>query len=252
MPEISINSLNFKRLQKMEKSKLQSFISRYYLAGNCEAVILKENEKGVGCELIDIDQTVVGKIQWMTEPFMKGTLGINHTGALIKMLSALGENISIDVKDAAGKNYAMTISEGSTKATFMLADTTVIPSVPTISAEPDYQIQIAVNEEFISKFIKAKNALPDAKNFAVQVKGGVIKFIINYTTVNSDNISFEVGTTTNGDMDPVCFSADKLKEVLVANRGDAGQLHVSPDGLSRIDFVGSDFESSYWLVMLQN
>jgi hypothetical protein len=236
----------------MEKSKLQSFISRYYLAGNCEAVILKENEKGVGCELIDIDQTVVGKIQWMTEPFMKGILGINHTGALIKMLSALGENISIDVKDAAGKNYAMTISEGSTKATFMLADTTVIPSVPTISAEPDYQIQIAVNEEFISKFIKAKNALPDAKNFAVQVKGGVIKFIINYTTVNSDNISFEVGTTTNGDMDPVCFSADKLKEVLVANRGDAGQLHVSPDGLSRIDFVGSDFESSYWLVMLQN
>jgi hypothetical protein len=109
-----------------------------------------------------------------------------------------------------------------------------------------------VNEEFISKFIKAKNALPDAKNFAVQVKEGVIKFIINYSTVNADNISFEVGTTTSADMDPVCFSADKLKEVLVANRGDAGQLHVSPDGLSRIDFIGNDFDSSYWLVMLQN
>jgi peptidyl-prolyl cis-trans isomerase C len=26
----------------MEKSKLQSFINRYYLAGNCEAVTLKE------------------------------------------------------------------------------------------------------------------------------------------------------------------------------------------------------------------
>jgi hypothetical protein len=236
----------------MEKSKLQSFISRYYLAGNCEAVILKENDKGVGCELIDTDQTVVGKIQWLTTPFMKGTLGINHTGALIKMLSALGENITIDVKDAAGKNYAMSISEGSTKATFMLADTTVIPAVPTINSEPDYQIQIPVNEEFISKFIKAKNALPDAKNFAVQIKGGVIKFIINYTTVNSDNISFEVGTTTNGDMDPVCFSADKLREVLISNKGDAGQLHISPDGLARIDFTGSDFDSTYWLVMLQN
>ena len=56
----------------MEKSKLQSFINRYYLAGNCEAVILKENETGVGCELIDMDQTVVGKIQWNTTPFMKG------------------------------------------------------------------------------------------------------------------------------------------------------------------------------------
>jgi len=236
----------------MEKSKLQSFINRYYLAGNCEAVTLKEAEESISCELIDMDQTVVGKIKWNTTPFMKGMLGINHTGALIKMLGAVGENINIDVKEAAGKNYAMKISEGTTQATFMLADTTVIPAVPTINAEPDYQVQIAVNEEFISKFIKAKNALPDAKNFAVQVQNGIVKFIINYTTVNSDNITFEVGTSPGVDMEPVCFSADKLKEVLVANRGDVGQLHVSPDGLSRIDFIGSDFESSYWLVMLQN
>jgi hypothetical protein len=236
----------------MEKSKLQSFINRYYLAGNCEAVTLKEAEQSISCELIDMDQTVVGKIKWNTTPFMKGMLGINHTGALIKMLGAVGENINIDVKEAAGKNYAMKISEGTTHATFMLADTTVIPAVPTINAEPDYLVQIAVNDEFISKFIKAKNALPDAKNFAVQVQNGIVKFIINYTTVNSDNITFEVGTSPGVDMEPVCFSADKLKEVLVANRGDVGQLHVSPDGLSRIDFIGSDFESSYWLVMLQN
>ena len=236
----------------MEKSKLQSFINRYYLAGNCEAVTLKEAEQSITCELIDMDQTVVGKIKWNTAPFMKGMLGINHTGALIKMLGAVGENISIDVKEAAGKNYAMKISEGTTQATFMLADTTVIPAVPTINAEPYYLVQIAVNEEFISKFIKAKNALPDAKNFAVQVQNGIVKFIINYTTVNSDNITFEVGTSPGVDMEPVCFSADKLKEVLVANRGDVGQLHVSPDGLSRIDFIGADFESSYWLVMLQN
>lgn len=236
----------------MEKSKLQSFINRYFLAGNCEAVILKELDGAIGCELIDMDQTVVGKIKWNTTPFMSGMLGINHTGALIKMLGAVGENINIDVQNAAGKNYAMKISEGSTKATFMLADTTVIPAVPSINAEPDYEVSIPVNDEFISKFIKAKNALPDAKNFAVQVQNGVIKFIINYTTVNADNITFEVGTTTGADMDPVCFSADKLKEVLVANKGDVGELKVSPDGLSRIAFTGADFESTYWLVMLQN
>ena len=236
----------------MEKNKLQSFINRYYLAGNCEAVTLKEQESSIGCELIDMYQTVVGKIKWNIPPFMKGELGINHTGALIKMLGALNENITIDVKEAAGKNYAMKISEGSTQATFMLADTTVIPAVPAINTEPDYEVSIPVNDEFISKFIKAKNALPDAKNFAVQVINGNIKFIINYTTVNADNISFEVGTTSSAEMDPVCFSADKLKEVLVANRGDNGELKVSPDGLARIDFTGSDFESTYWLVMLQN
>ena len=146
----------------MEKSKLQSFINRYYLAGNCEAVTLKEQEDSISCELIDMDQTVVGKIKWNTAPFMKGQLGINHTGALIKMLGAVNENIEIEVQNAAGKNYAMKISEGTTKATFMLADTTVIPAVPSINAEPDYEVTIPVNDEFISKFIKAKNALPDS------------------------------------------------------------------------------------------
>jgi len=236
----------------MEKSKLVSFISRYYLGGNCEAVTLKEDGDNINCELIDGDQTVVGKIKWNTTPFMKGALGINHTGALIKMLSAVSDDISIDVQEASGKNYAMKISEGSTKLTFMLADTSVIPAVPTINQEPQYHVSINVDESFINRFIKAKNALPDARNFAVQVKGGKIIFVINYTTINADNISFEIGNTPNTDMEPICFSADKLKEVLTANKGDMGTLHISPDGLARIDFTGTDFESSYWLVQLQS
>ena len=236
----------------MEKSKLVSFISRYYLGGNCEAVTLKEDGDSINCELIDGDQTVVGKIKWNTTPFMKGALGINHTGALTKMLSAVSENINIDVQEASGKNYAMKISEGSTKLTFMLADTSVIPAVPTINVEPQYHVSINVDDSFINRFIKAKNALPDARNFAVQVKGGKIIFVINYTTINADNISFEMGSTPNTDMEPICFSADKLKEVLTANKGDMGTLHISPDGLARIDFTGTDFESSYWLVQLQS
>ena len=235
----------------MEKSKLQSFINRYYLAGNCEAVTVKANGQSVNCELIDVDQTVVGKVKWKTDPFMSGELGINHTGALTKMLSAVGEKLDIEVQDAQGKNYAMKIKEGSTTMTFMLADTSVIPAVPTINAEPEYEVVIDINYDFVNKFIKAKNALPDAKNFAVQVQNGKIKFIINYTTINSDNVTFELDGTAN-ELSPICFSADKLKEVLTANKGDKGTMHVSSNGLARIDFTGTDFDSNYWLVQLQN
>lgn len=235
----------------MEKSKLQSFINRYYLAGNCEAVKLKETETGVNCELIDVDQTVVGHVQWKTTPFLKGELGINHTSTLNKMLGALGEKIDVEIKDAAGKNYAMKISEGSTSAMFMLADTSVIPAVPTINQEPEYTVEFDLNDEFTGKFIKAKNALPDAKNFAVQVQNGRIKFIINYTTINADNISFDIPGGTNA-LEPICFSADKLKEILVANKGDAGKMYASADGLAKVVFSGADFDSTYFLVQLQN
>ena len=235
----------------MEKSKLQSFINRYYLAGNCEAVTVKANGESINCELIDVDQTVVGKVKWKTDPFMQGELGINHTGALTKMLSAVGEKIDIEVNDAQGKNYAMKIKEGSTTMTFMLADTSVIPAVPAINAEPEYEVTIDIDELFVNKFIKAKNALPDANNFAVQVQNGKIKFIINYTTINSDNVTFEIDGTAN-ELDPICFSADKLKEVLTANKGDKGTMHISSNGLARVDFTGTDFDSNYWLVQLQN
>jgi len=235
----------------MEKSKLQSFINRYYLAGNCEAVTVKANGESINCELIDVDQTVVGKVKWKTDPFMSGELGINHTGALTKMLSAVGEKIDIEVNDAQGKNYAMKIKEGSTTMTFMLADTSVIPAVPAINAEPEYEVTIDIDELFVNKFIKAKNALPDANNFAVQVQNGKIKFIINYTTINSDNVTFEIDGTAN-ELDPICFSADKLKEILTANKGDKGTMHISSNGLARVDFTGTDFDSNYWLVQLQN
>jgi hypothetical protein len=235
----------------MEKSKLQSFINRYYLAGNCEAVTVKANGESINCELIDVDQTVVGKVKWKTDPFMSGELGINHTGALTKMLSAVGEKIDIEVNDAQGKNYAMKIKEGSTTMTFMLADTSVIPAVPAINAEPEYEVTIGIDELFVNKFIKAKNALPDANNFAVQVQNGKIKFIINYTTINSDNVTFEIDGTAN-ELAPICFSADKLKEILTANKGDKGTMHISSNGLARVDFTGTDFDSNYWLVQLQN
>jgi hypothetical protein len=235
----------------MEKSKLLGFINRYHLNGNCEAVIVKETGTGVTCNLIDSDQTVVGLVEWKTDPFIKGELGINHTGTLIKMLSALNENINIDVKSSSGKNYSMEIKEGSTKMTFMLADTTVIPAVPAINQQPEYEVSIDLDDLFTNRFIKAKNALPDAKNFAVQVKEGKTRFIINYTTINADNISFEIdgGTTA---IEPIMFSADKLKEILTANKGDMGTLHVSSQGLAKVEFRGQDFDSNYFLVQLQN
>lgn len=235
----------------MEKQKLQSFISKYYLGGNCEAVKLEDTDTGISCRLIDEDQTVVGGIKWTTEMRVNGEIGVNHTSSLIKMLAAIGDDVKIEMLDNNGQNYAMRLSEGSTRAMFMLADTTVIPQVPDINNEPNYLATIDLNDEFVTKFIKAKNALPDAKNFAVKVTNGQIKFIINYSTVNTDNISFEIPGGSD-DMDAICFSAEKLKEILVANKSEDGKLFISAEGLAKVEYSSDEFQSTYWLVQLQN
>ena len=236
----------------MEKSKLQSFINRYYLAGNCEAVTVKANGQSVNCELIDVDQTVVGKVKWKTDPFMTGELGINHTGALTKMLSAVGEKIDIEVQDAQGKNYAMKIQEGSTTMTFMLADTSVIPAVPTINAEPEYQVTIDIDDEFVNKFIKAKNALPESENFGIKCDGSNAEVIINYSTINNNRITFNETIEGGKDMSVICFSSTLLKEILQSNKDyKHGELSVSEAGLAKVSFTLPNGTATYYLVQLQ-
>jgi len=204
--------------------------------------------------LIDGDQTVVGKIQWNTTPFMQGSLGINHTGALTKMLSAVGENINIDVQDASGKNYAMKISEGSTKLTFMLADMSVIRQVPELKQLPDWNAEISIDKDFVNRFIKAKNALPESENFGVNCKDGKVQFIMNYSSINTNRIKFDIQCDADGckDMDTVCFSSNLFKEILQANRdADTGKLEVSAAGLARVSFSSQTYTATYYLVQLQ-
>jgi len=236
----------------MEKNTLLSFINRYHLAGSVEAVMITETPTGAECEFMDVDQTVVGSLMWKAPAFFDGEIAVNHTSILIKMLSAIGNDLNIDIKYGPDKvAAAMEINEGTTKVTFMLANKAVIPNAPKFNGEPEFNVDIDLTPEFVDKFIKAKNALPDVNNFAVQMKQGVIKIIVNYSTIQSDHIALDIGPTTN-DMDPICFSADKLKEILIANKGDTGTMRVSTEGLAKVTFSGDSFDSTYFLIQLQN
>ena len=80
--------------------------------------------------------------------------------------------------------------------------TSVIPAVPAINAEPEYQVTIDIDDEFVNKFIKAKNAIPESENFGVACKDKVAEIIINYSSIpcitnEYPNARANVGTHTN-------------------------------------------------------
>ena len=47
----------------------------------------------------------------------------------------------------------------------MLAELSVIPSVPDLKTLPAFDVQIKLDQTFISTFIRAKGALSDENNF---------------------------------------------------------------------------------------
>ena len=241
----------------MEKKKLTSFIDKYYLAGNTESVKVECKDNTLNCNFIAGDQNVVGKVSMNGFNVKDCELGIYATSQLVKLLTALDSSIELAVNSTGGTTYSINLKDtNDTECIFMLADMSVIQQVPQMKQIPDFNVKIKLTSDFTEKFVKSKNALPDAENFAVRDDALGTDIILNYSSLNTNRITFDVSsnaTKITDDLKPICFSANLLKEILLANK-DAkdGYLEVSQAGLARVTFIGPDYLSNYFLVQLQS
>jgi len=237
----------------MEKRKLTSFIDKYYLAGSANSVGLNVSDKTLSCEFITDDQNVVGSVSMSDFDVDDGILGVYTTSQLTKLLTALDENIDIKVNKADDSAFSINVADKTTDVTFMLADLSVIRQVPQMKGLPDFGVKIKLTKDFADKFIKSKNALPETENFAVESNGNGTKMILNYSTLNTNRITWPIiPEATTDDLSATCFSANLFKEILSANKdADEGYIEVSKAGLARVSFTGKTYTSTYYLVQLQ-
>ena len=237
----------------MEKKKLTSFIDKYHLAGNANSVRIDIKDKKISCNFITDDQNVVGSISMDDFDIDDVTLGVYATSQLTKLLTALDDTIKFKVNNADGTAYSINLSDTTTDVTFMLADLSVIRQVPQMKQLPDFNVKIKLTKDFADKFVKSKNALPETENFAIESDALGTSMILNYSTLNTNRITWP--TTPEGestDLPATCFSANLFKEILVANKdAETGYIEVSSAGLARVTFTGKDYSSTYYLVQLQ-
>jgi len=236
----------------MKKTDLLNFISRYHLAGATTSVKWISEGDRVTTEFITDDQNVIGMTT--TDSFSLGNseLGVYATPQLIKMLSAVSEDVEVNVNDIDGKAVNIAINDKDMKMTFMLADLSVIRQVPDLKNTPDWNVTFDITKDFTNKFIKAKNALPESENFAIKSNTDAAEIIINYSSINNNRIKFSLDVTDADDMGVVCFSSNLFKEILVANKdAETGKMEVSEAGLARVTFESKTYKSTYYLVQLQ-
>lgn len=95
----------------MKKSNLLNFISRYHLAGATTSVKWEAADENVACTFITDDQNVVGTIT--TKMDLGNTeLGVFATPQLVKMLTAVGDDIDVKVHDVSQKSVSLGIKIG--------------------------------------------------------------------------------------------------------------------------------------------
>jgi len=217
-----------------------------------ESVSWKTDGQKLNTRFIADDKTVLGEITLDNFNFETAELGIYTTSNLNKMLSVLGDDVELEVQKIEDKSISLGLESDGTKASYQLADLSVIPNVPDLKQLPEFDVEIELDGKFIDKFIKAKNALSDVDTFTVLTEKGNLNVVIGYSNVNSNRITFKAVEGYIKEVKPISFSAKYLKEILTANKeATSAKLLVSTKGLAHIQFIIDDFVCKYYLVEVQ-
>ena len=116
---------------------------------------------------------------------------------------------------------------------------------------PPMDIEIVLDEKFVNTFARAKGALSEVDTFTVTSDGTDATVVIGYSTLNTNRVNIKTTTKSNVKIDPISFSANYLKEVLMSNKEiKDGVLKVSSKGIAVAEFDGEGFTSKYYLVQI--
>ena len=118
---------------------------------------------------------------------------------------------------------------------------------------PEFGTKIKLDSNFISTYIKGKGALSDVDTFAVVKNDNGCDVVICYSSTNTNLVNIPTECDSCDIDKPITFNANLFKEVLVANREcSSAILEVSTEGLARVNFKIDDFDSTYYIVSMQD
>jgi len=226
----------------MTKTELLGFIGKYSLGGNVESVTWTSDIDSISTNFVSTDKTLKGSVSAKIGSISDKELGIYNTSQLVRMLSILDDNIHLTTNDTS-----LMIRDNHTDFSFVLADLDVIPKAPKLKMTPSFTSNVKITDDFISKFVKSHGALPENDFFTIESDAISKQVTFGYSNTNSNRISFNVDVDGE-DIQPIHFSSNLMREILVANKGIPGTMEISPVGLCRVKFNTSTYSAEYYLV----
>jgi hypothetical protein len=237
----------------MNKSKLLKFIDLYNLSGVIEKVKLEADGKALKVGMVTEDRTLMGSVVFDDLKFEAGEYPIHDTAQFRKMLSILDDEIKVVVNKYDGKAMGLVFSDKNTESYVTLADESVIPKTPTLAKVVNFDVEITIDDDFIERYIRAKNALTDTQTFTLMMgdKSKKLEMIIGHSNINTNRVKLEIKTAAGKDVaeNSIDFNAEYFKEVLSKNRGCSSTVFkVNTKGLGHLHFKTAEYEANYYMI----
>ena len=239
----------------MKKSHIVNNIEKYYLNGLTKEVVWNIVDGKATIDFATETKDAIGKVIF-DMPLPDGSLAIYSTDALLRLINITSEEIQIELsKGPTGLIDKLKIQDNKFDLNYHLSDINSIPEVPKV-AETDYDFNFKVNDEFITGFLKAHNALEKVKDVTLNTsttKQGenVVEIVLGERSQHSHKVKFTELAEFESQSDLLPFSANVLREVLAANKGVEGTIQVSNKGLMKLEFNSEDSMAKYFIVRQQ-
>lgn len=236
----------------MDKLHLVQILKKYYLNGLVEKASLVVKDKKISIKVVSPNKDLVGYVDADIE-LQDCDLGIYDTSQLLKLIGITGSflTLNLDMKHKIAKT--LLIADNEYNLEYALADTMMIPSVPTIE-EPEYDVSMDVDAEFIEKFIKSAKAL-DTEIFTIESlvddKGvNLVKIILGGQEKHTNKVHFtSIAQNVGTPGEVLRFPISEFREILDTNKDMvSGVLQLSEQGFMRIDFKSENITNYYFLV----
>jgi len=236
----------------ISKKVISDIVSKYSLGNNIEKVKWVITDDKFTINFINDSKNLVGYVEYRKDiGLKKGDYGIFNTSQLIKCLNILDGDILVDATTSK-----LNMADTNYDIKFNLADPAVIPNVPSIDDSDEWSVSFSVSDEFITRFVKSKDALSELDTFTVETRDGFngeeLVFTVGTNITNTIEFTVE-NATINESFEAVPFDSNLLKEILKANRTyHSGEIRINKKGLLDAHLHhGDDLYTGYYLVRRQ-
>lgn len=235
----------------ISKKVISDIVSKYSLGNVIEKVKWVVEDEKLLINFINDSKVLLGYVEYRDDIGLKnGDYGIFNTSQLIKCLNILDGDILMEAS-----NSKLNIADTNYEIKFGLSKPEVLPKVPEIKGEDNFSVSFSVNDEFITRFVKSKDALSDLEIFTVETREGFtgeeLVFTIGTTITNS--IEFSVEADIKESFSSIPFDSNLFKEILKANKNyHSGEIRINKKGLIDAHFhCGGPLYTGYYLVRKQ-
>ena len=237
----------------INKKVISDIVSKYSLGNNIEKVKWIITDEKLIIHFINDSKNLVGYVDYRKEIGLKpGDYGIFNTSQLIKCLNILDGDILVDTTTSK-----LNLADTNYDIKFNLADPAVIPNVPDVSNnEDEWSAKFDISDEFITRFVKSKDALSELDTFTIETRDGFddLELIFTVGTNITNTIEFKVDNAVmNHTFEALPFDSNLMKEILKANKDyHSGKIRINKKGLLDAHFhCGDDLYTGYYLVRRQ-